>query len=231
MEIVDADPRGPHATGGEQSMIVDEYHNLVRSEIYPLLPAHAGRLLDLGGGVGATSNALKKAGRASHITVADRVADNVLEGVDQAFACNIDDEASLLAVLTEAGPFSTILALDILEHLRDPWRVVDLLSSALVPSGTIVASIPNVNYHGLLLPLILRGRYDLTDSGILDRTHLRWFARHGAVDLMSSSGLRVEEVVPAVYGRKAKLVTQVSFGKLTRFTAMQYLIRARRVTH
>lgn len=148
--------------------LIQNYHNLIRRDVFPLLPAKVGRVFDLGGGIGATSSALKKERGASHVVVADQVADQVALGVDQAFAGDLEDETFFRKVLDETGPFDTILALDILEHLRDPWNVVRLLHSALAPRGIIVASIPNVNYYGLLVPLVLRGRYELTDSGILD---------------------------------------------------------------
>jgi 2-polyprenyl-3-methyl-5-hydroxy-6-metoxy-1,4-benzoquinol methylase len=210
---------------------IENYHNLIRRDVFPLLSAKVGRVLDIGGGIGATSSALKVERGASHVVVADQVADHVAAGVDQAFAGDLEDETFLRKVLDETGPFDTILALDILEHLRDPWNVVRLLHSALAPRGMIVASIPNVNYHGLLAPLVLRGRYELTDSGILDRTHIRWFAKHGALELMSCSGLEVDAVVPNIFGRKSELFTKMSRGRLTRFTALQYLIRARQVDH
>jgi hypothetical protein len=75
----------------------------------------------------------------------------------------------------------------------------------------------------------MRGRYDLADAGILDRTHLRWFAKHGATELMSSSGLEIDVVMPNIARPKLALLNRITFGALTRFLALQYIIRARRV--
>jgi tRNA A58 N-methylase Trm61 len=206
---------------------VESYHDLVRIEVFPALPDHVGRVLDFGGGIGATSAALKSAGRASHVVVADQVKSHLKE-VDRTYVGNLEDESFIKELIAEAGPFDTILTLDVLEHLRDPWRIVQLLHDGLVSNGAIVASIPNVNCHRLVLPLVLHGRWTLTDSGILDRTHIRWFARHEAVDLMSPPGLAVEVVRPNVVSRREKLIHKASFGLLTRFLALQYVIRARR---
>jgi hypothetical protein len=163
------------------------------------------------------------------VVLADLVASESVEGVDCSYSGNLDDEDFLKKVITDTGPFDTILALDVLEHLRDPWSVVQLLQTGLTPQGTIVASIPNVNYYGLVLPLVLRGRYDLQDHGILDRTHIRWFAKHGAVELMSSSGLEIELVLPNIIpgGRRNRWLDRATFGFLTRFLALQYTIRSR----
>ncbi|ADU00734.1 class I SAM-dependent methyltransferase [Mycolicibacterium gilvum] len=207
---------------------VESYHDLVRHDVSSVIPENVGRILDFGGGIGATSVALKRKGRATYVVVADQVGGQLSE-VDRAYRGNLEDEDFISKVVNESGPFDCILLLDILEHLYDPWRTVRQLHDALVPNGTIIASIPNVNYHGLLMPLFLRGRYVLQDSGILDRTHIRWFARHGAVELMSSPGLAVEHVSPNIFTKRERRLNQLSFGKLGRFVALQYVIRARRV--
>lgn len=206
---------------------IEQYHDLVRRDAFEVMPAQLGRVLDVGGGIGATSVALKREGRASQVVVVDQVADQVLDGVDKAFAGNLEDPAFLTRVVAEAGHFDTILCLDVLEHLRDPWSVVDQLRQCLAPGGAIVASIPNVNYIGLVGPLVARGRYDLTDAGILDRTHIRWFVKDGAVALLNRSGLQVECVVDRVPRLKYRVLSALSFGTLKRFFVMQFLIRAR----
>jgi 2-polyprenyl-3-methyl-5-hydroxy-6-metoxy-1,4-benzoquinol methylase len=116
----------------------------------------------------------------------------------------------------------------VLEHLHDPWAVVAALHRGLAPGGTLVVSVPNVNYIGLVGPLVLRGRFDLTDAGVMDRTHLRWFALHGAIDLATGSGLVLERVQANVYGRFKRALDAVTLGLLTRFLAVQYVVRARR---
>jgi SAM-dependent methyltransferase len=207
---------------------IDGYHGLIRTDILQLLPHFAGRVLDFGGGIGATSVALKRAGRASSVVVADQVVGQ-LDEVDGVYHGDLDDREFIKEFIQDSGPFNTILALDVLEHLRDPWSVVEQLHSALAPSGLIVASIPNVNYHRLVLPLLLKGTFTLTDSGILDRTHLRWFERNGAEQLLSGPGLIVEEVQANIVSRRERLLYKMSFGSLRRFLALQYVVRARRV--
>lgn len=206
---------------------VQQYHDLVRTDAFEVMPEKLGRVLDVGGGIGATSVALKRAGRAEQVVVVDQVADQVLPEVDRAFAGNLEDPAFLETVVAEAGKFDTILCLDVLEHLRDPWSAVDRLRQCLAPGGAIIASIPNVNYVELVGPLVLRGRYDLADAGILDRTHLRWFVKDTAVALMNRNGLTVEAVVDRVPRAKYRVLSALSFGLLKRFFVMQFLIRAR----
>lgn len=207
---------------------IDKYHNHVRSDVFDIIPDCAGRVLDLGGGVGATGAALKSAHGATFVVVADQVAGDTADGVDVAVSGNLEDPIFLRTLLEDHGPFDTILCFDVLEHLRDPWSTVEELHRGLALNGIIVASIPNVNHHSLVVPLVLRGRYELQDAGLLDRTHLRWFTKATAVEMMTKSGLKLE-TVGGYLGRKKGLLNALSLGMLGRFMVMQYLVRVRRV--
>ena len=129
-------------------------------------------------------------------------------------------------VAQECGPFDVILCLDVLEHLTDPWAVVDRLSEMLRPGGCIVASIPNVRNYRLLGPLLFQGRFDLVDRGILDRTHLRWFVGSTAKTLMERGGLRVDHFEPFFEGPRKRLFDRLTFGMFRDFLTIQFYIRS-----
>jgi 2-polyprenyl-3-methyl-5-hydroxy-6-metoxy-1,4-benzoquinol methylase len=206
-----------------------EYHQLVRTEVLPLVPAGTGTLLDVGGGSGGTAARLKELGRATRVGVVDLVAGSAVPGIDFAYAGNLEDPDVLDRVIEAEGPFSVILCLDVLEHLVDPWRVVERLHKALVPGGVIVASLPNVRHYTAVLPLMFRNSWRLEDRGILDRTHLRFFVRQTAIELMTHSGLVLEEVkaTPAE-ARRIRLFRALTAGLFNSFTDLQYLVRVRR---
>lgn len=207
--------------------IRNKYHDLTRDEVFPIVPKNAGKLLDFGGGRGDTALKLKELGYAGSVGVID-----IVPVVDQSpkldfrFSGNVEDPAVLNDLFRREGPFDTILCLDILEHLRSPWDVVRMLHSALAPSGCIVASIPNIRNYRALFPLLFRNKWELRDSGILDRTHLRFFVESTAIELMTSSGLVLDHVsgIPNG-GRKIKLIRAMTLGLLNSFTNRQYLVR------
>jgi 2-polyprenyl-3-methyl-5-hydroxy-6-metoxy-1,4-benzoquinol methylase len=205
------------------------YHDLIRQDIFPIFPEKTGRLLDLGGGIGATAAALKEAGRAERIVVADLVADHALPQVDRAYGGNLEDPAFLERIIAEEGPFDAVLCLDVLEHLRDPWGIIATLRDGLNPGGVITASIPNVRHYRVVWPLVTQGRFDLADKGILDRTHLRWFTRKTAGELMSPDGMVIEEMQGKLaMGPGYKWANRLSLGLLRGFCEIQYLVRARK---
>lgn len=129
--------------------------------------------------------------------------------------------------------FDLILALDVLEHLVDPWRMARRLRALLSPGGTIIASIPNVGHYSVIWPLF-RGHWQYTDLGLLDRTHLRFFTEESARALLSVDGLRVQrmltnDALPMVFrfqSQRFRWYQRQVIGALMpkRLSVMQFLI-------
>ena len=63
---------------------------------------------------------------------------------------------------------------DVLEHLRDPVRVLAQTRHILAPNGSVIITLPNIA-HWTIRRDLLRGRFDYADYGIMDKTHLRFF--------------------------------------------------------
>ena len=79
---------------------------------------------------------------------------------------------------------------EVLEHTADPGSILREMHDVIVPDGRVVISIPNVGVWFARLE-ILRGRFPYADSGIFDRTHLRFFTRATLRDLVRESGFEV----------------------------------------
>ena len=98
-------------------------------------------------------------------------------------------EADLEAEALDASGFDVVVFADVLEHLRDPARV---LREAAAGAGLAVVSVPNVG-HWTARRALLRGRWPQEDYGLFDRTHLRWFTRTSAHALAHEAGWQVAE--------------------------------------
>jgi len=92
---------------------------------------------------------------------------------------------------------------DVLEHLRDPWRVLEEVRQILQPDGYVVASIPNIA-HGAVRLSLLQGHFEYADLGLLDNTHLRFFTRKTVQELFERAGYTVDiidrTIVPVFSG-------------------------------
>jgi len=95
--------------------------------------------------------------------------------------------------------FDAILLIDVLEHLGDPTGALRRLFPLLREGGRIVVAIPNVAHWSVRLRLLV-GRFDYEDSGILDRTHVRFYTRETARAMLEEAGLEIQEtdLVPDV---------------------------------
>lgn len=89
--------------------------------------------------------------------------------------------------------FDVIILADVLEHLKRPDEVLRQCYSLLAEAGEILISIPNIAYSGVILSLI-QGKFLPTETGILDKTHLRFFSRAGFTRLLESCGYYVAAV-------------------------------------
>ena len=95
-----------------------------------------------------------------------------------------------LADLFPGRDFDVIVFGDVLEHLLDPDAVLRSAVQLLATGGAVVISIPNVA-HGSLRLALLSGRWDYRETGLLDRTHLRFFTRESLVRMVADAGLHV----------------------------------------
>ena len=104
------------------------------------------------------------------------------------------DQVRLTDLFGDVPRFDVIVCGDILEHLREPFRVLEEARRLLIDGGYIVASIPNVA-HGAVRLSLLAGSFDYQDLGVLDATHLRFFTRKSIDELFLGAGFRIEQLL------------------------------------
>lgn len=113
--------------------------------------------------------------------VAEEWADRVVVGnVDDADVWDMVDDES----------FEVITFGDVLEHLRDPLAVLRMAVRKLKPTGFVVTSLPNVA-HGDVRLSLLHGAFRYRETGLLDRTHIRFFTLQTTRELLQEAGLVV----------------------------------------
>lgn len=203
-----------------------EYFSYTRKEILPLLPAAVSSVLEIGCGAGNTLEWIKSIRNCTWVggvELSPDIAQQARERLDEVYVGNVEQMDLPIA----KGSLDLVLCLDVLEHLVDPWATVFRLQELLKPGGALIASIPNVRYHAVLFPLLFRQKWEYRDAGILDRTHLRFFVKETALQLIASSGLLVDMVTATGLGksRKSQMVNAVIPSVLRSLFEKQYLIR------
>lgn len=172
--------------------LAEDYYSHERPELVQQVAVGPGQVvLDLGCGVGALSSALKRSGRADEAwgvevvrEVAERAGENT--DLDRVLVGDLEKLVDDLPLVY----FTHIIAGDVLEHLVDPWSVLGNLRTRLRPGGRFICSLPNIRNISFIAKLLLAGRFEYRDSGVMDRTHLRFFARKDALRLFREAGFR-----------------------------------------
>jgi 2-polyprenyl-3-methyl-5-hydroxy-6-metoxy-1,4-benzoquinol methylase len=127
-----------------------------------------------------------------------------------------------------AASFDAVIISEVLEHLIDPWAVVARMAPLLRPGGLIFASSPNISHHRVIRSL-LRGRWDLADQGVMDRTHLRWFTPATYQAMFQSAGFTIEEVRPIrPFGWKPRAFNRLTGNRWAHLFMTQISVRARK---
>ena len=144
------------------------------------------RVLDVGCATGYTAKVLRGLGcEVSGVEYDEAMAAQARPHLDR---LEVGDVEQLdLVGLFGAGSFDAVVFGDVLEHLRDPVEVLRRCRPLLAAGGSVVASIPNVA-HGSVRLALLHGRFDYTETGLLDRTHLRLFTRDAVLGLFADAG-------------------------------------------
>ena len=203
-----------------------EYYRHVRWEFVDWIEGVPERVLDVGCGTGNTLAHLMTLGvqETYGIELDGETAAEARENADFLLVGDVEE----LELPYEPGTLDYILLGDVLEHLRDPWRVLASLVPFLRDGGHVLGSVPNVRFYGVSLGLTLLGRWEYAEQGILDRTHLRFFTRKSARQLFEGAGLRIVDTVCA-YGPKRAVFNAVTLGIFSDLLARQHLVKAAKV--
>lgn len=113
------------------------------------------------------------------------------EHCEQVIVADLDLE--LISDIFPDQKFEVAVFGDVLEHLRDPWRVLNEIKQVLQPGGYVVASIPNIA-HGAVRLALLQGKFEYAEFGILDNTHLRFFTRKTIQELFERTGYVIDVI-------------------------------------
>ena len=87
--------------------------------------------------------------------------------------------------------YDYIVALDVLEHLSDPLAVMQKARTLLKVDGRMILSVPNLA-HNAVLAQLMNNHFSYTTVGLLDNSHIHFFAYHDLLDLMHDAGMHVD---------------------------------------
>lgn len=206
-----------------------------RPEMLGYLPPHALSVLDVGCSSGefgkqllATAN-VRLVGVEPNQVAAD-LASKIYHHVVVGLFPDVRDE------LDPGERFDAIYFNDVLEHMTEPEAALRAARELLAPEGVVIASIPNIRHLSVLGPLILRDEFRYRETGILDRTHFRFFTKRSIARMFADEGWTIERleginrvlrIAEDKRRRWIELLGRASRGRTDGFFFVQYVVVAR----
>lgn len=207
------------------------YFNATRSELVELVKMGDNRVLDIGCGSGNTGAVLKKENKATEvigIELVPEIAKIAESKIDKVICGNIE----FLDLQFSKGYFDYVIAGDILEHLYNPWKMVNRINFYLKNGGYIIASLPNVRNWLIIRDIIFKGDWRYKKEGILDDTHLRFFTKKSIFEMFKNNKFSEIKILPRFKITKEKnksnLINMLTFGIFEEFLAYQYIVIAKK---
>ncbi|MBV7258278.1 class I SAM-dependent methyltransferase [Erythrobacter crassostreae] len=205
-----------------------QYFGGVRRDFVDLLSRDATpHVLEIGCGSGETGAAALAEGRCDRyfgVEIATAAADLAQTRLTEV----IKGDVERLELPWPDGYFDAVLMSEVLEHLVDPWSAVQSVAAKLKPGAIVLASSPNVAQMKIVRELIA-DRWELTDTGVMDRTHLRWFTQNSYRSMFEDAGIRVDSLQPMGRpGRAGRLFNLLTLNRFKHLTMVQICIIGRK---
>ncbi|MCY4747408.1 methyltransferase domain-containing protein [Pelomonas sp. UHG3] len=166
--------------------------------VLALIPSGARRIVEVGCSTGGLAQALKAQRPDVHfigLELDAKAAELARQRCDEVLQLDIESAGPEFFARLQ-GQDCWVFG-DVLEHLRDPWRVLAEVARVLAPGGCVVASVPNAQHWSVQARLNM-GFFQYEATGMMDRTHLRWFTRQTLLQLFDGAGLQVDRCQPCM---------------------------------
>lgn len=165
--------------------------NTANLDLLKMIPSGVNKVIEVGCGSGALAREFKKNNQVNWIglEIDPFYAVACAKYCDEVF--NLDIELAGNRFFDRNRDADVWIFADVLEHLRNPWAVLNNIRSVIKSDGMILACIPNVQ-HWSFLANVSTCNFSYKDSGLFDKTHLRWFTRKSIIDMFDSSGFGID---------------------------------------
>ncbi len=182
----------------QESPKKQEYRGAFNAGLLDLIPSGVGKFLEVGCADGLFGEYLLKEGLAHEVVGLEINPGTAAIAAGRLSKVHCGNAEELKLPYSDEY-FDCLIYGDVLEHLREPGKLLEEHLRYLKPGGYVVCSIPNIRNLFIILHL-LSGNWTYASWGILDKTHLRFFTRKEIIKMISGLGLSIEIIAPSLRG-------------------------------
>ncbi len=166
-----------------------DYYQGGRPEMLKFIPVTAKKILEIGCGEGNFGALLKHTLEAEvwGIEYESAQANIAATHLDKIFCGDV----MLLVDQLPENYFDAIICNDVLEHLTDPYTILEKLKTKLTNEGVVISSLPNIRYFRSFFDFVFRKNWDYTERGIMDFTHFRFFTINSIRKMYENLGYEI----------------------------------------
>jgi len=226
VNAVASDERPVPVQGGGYDLKDTSYFAMARDDYVAALPDNAdASILEIGCANGATGALALAEGKCRRYCGVELFAEPAAAARERLTEV-VEGDVEQLELPWPAESFDALILSEVLEHLRDPWAVLERVRPLLKPGALAFASTPNVAHREIIV-MLLKGRWELRSYGPLDATHLRWFSPSSLRRAFEEAGFVVDSVGPlGALGPGSAIVDRVLRGRLRHLWHRQIDLRA-----
>jgi 2-polyprenyl-3-methyl-5-hydroxy-6-metoxy-1,4-benzoquinol methylase len=226
--------RGLAATRMEQTPLNISFNG----DLLALIPRDASRIVEVGCSGGGLAQAFRRLNPSCEfigIELNSEYAEVARQHCTRVVVGDIEHMSD--ATFESLLPVDCWIFADVLEHLYDPWSVLQRIREKTLLHASVVACIPNAQHWSVQARLNC-GAFQYEDRGLMDRTHIRWFTKQTIEEMFHSCGFAIMDGRGRILDeshREAALVGVRAFAEAigadvelatVNATPLQYLIRA-----
>jgi len=205
-----------------------KYYANSRADLIKFVPDGTVRVLEIGCGIGAMGAEIKRRRGSGTAVVGVELFPDAAEKAHEVLDSVFTGDVEKIDLPFEKGYFDCIIYGDVLEHLIDPWRVLEMHKELLKPGGVMIASIPNAA-HYRIVRMLKNKEWNYQSSGIMDVTHLRFFAIKNIYAMFERASLRITTVEHIISASNVKkFLNKIFFNALIDDITEQYIVVARK---
>lgn len=205
----------------------ENYFSSIRKDVISFMGENKDLIvLEVGAGTGATLAELKRSGVAKEIHAYDLV--DVCENKEYFNSFSLGNIEEKPNFPFEKKYFDAIILADVLEHLHDAQNAISTILPYLKNDGSIYISLPNFRYANALYKVLVKGSFEYMESGIFDKTHLRFFCKKDMKKLIESiPELKIDKIEANIKHIDSKRTTlnKLTFGIFEEFLSLQFFLK------